>query len=127
MTRREHWNLEPLLQSHHAGRTELLEQRSVRGTAAQEDVLAVVDGQLAPRERIGGATEPPASLEQRHLRARTGAVECRGYARQTTAHHDHASSLHRQRSPPAATSPRAATHVFSSGESEIRPRITRPG
>ncbi len=90
-------------------------------------MLPVVDAQLVTFERVGRATEAAAGLEQRHLRPLAGAVERRGDPGQATADHDDASACHRQRSPPATTRLRAATQVFSSGESEIRPRITCAG
>src|SRR5581483_9703811 len=43
--------VEPLLQVSQPGRAEPVEQRTVRRTAAEEDVLAVVDVQVAAAER----------------------------------------------------------------------------
>src|ERR1700751_192589 len=65
-------HVEPLLQRGVPGHAELGQQAAVGRAAAEEDVLAGVDGQAVPAERTGRAAEPWPGLEQRDVRARLG-------------------------------------------------------
>ena len=63
-----------VLEHARVGRAEPVEERAVGGAAAQEHVLAVVDAEPVALERVGGAAEPRARLEQRDLGAGVGAA-----------------------------------------------------
>src|SRR6202044_2717193 len=84
---------------------ELVHEPLVVSAAAQEDVLAVVGPQPVSLERVGGAAEPAAGLEQGHLGAGAGTIERRRDPGQATADHDHALVAH----DPAPIRLRAAT------------------
>ena len=99
------------------------EQRPVGGTAAQEDVLPVVEHHPVAFERIRRAPEPRANLDQRRLRARVRAGEGRRDAGQASAHDGDAHLAH----VPTPARLRAATHAFSQAGRETRRRSTSPG
>ena len=65
-----------------------LEQAAVGEAAAQEDVLAVVHLKAVALERVGGPAEPAPHLDERHARARVGAVERRRDPGEAAADHD---------------------------------------
>ncbi len=71
---RQHRNVQVRLQRGAGGRVDALEQPPVGAAAAQEDVLAVVDRELAAAERERGTAQARASLEQRHRATRLGAA-----------------------------------------------------
>ena len=73
----QHGDLEARLQLDERLAAERREQLAICRAAAQEHVLAVVDPQLAPGDRIGGAAEPRADLDEGHRRAGRGAIERR--------------------------------------------------
>jgi hypothetical protein len=132
--RRQHGDVEPRLQRRRFARAEALEQREVVGTAAQEDVLPVVEAQAVAVERVGGAAEARTDLEQRHARAGVGAVQRGGDAGEAAAddcdvpgHRAPTSTRPVAARPAALASEPAATHAFSHGGSEMRPRSTSPG
>ncbi len=86
--------LQAVLQAHRAGGADAVEERAVRGAAAQEDVLAVVEPQAPPPERPGGTTEAAAALEERHGCALVGEREGRAQPGEAAAHHDDAVAAH---------------------------------
>ena len=117
----EHGDIETLLDVDEVRAAEPLEQRPVGLAAAQEHVLAVVHPQAVALEGVGRAAEPAPDLDERHARARRGAVERRRDARQPAA--DHGDPSHA----PAPSRPRAATQAFSRAGSDIRPDERRRG
>src|SRR5690242_21423715 len=58
-------HVEAVLHGRVPGHAELVQQATVGRAAAEEDVLAGVDGQAVPAERAGGAAEARARLEDR--------------------------------------------------------------
>ena len=95
---------------------------AVRGAAAQEHVLAVVEPEAFLLDRERRAAEPRPRLEQRHRRAGVGAFERRRDPRQAASDDDDAASC-----APAPTRLRAATQPFSQPGSESRPASTDSG
>src|SRR5512135_3298840 len=65
-------HVETVLHGRVPGHAELVQQAAVGRAAAEEDVLAGVDGEAVPAERAGGAAEARARLEQRDVGARLG-------------------------------------------------------
>ncbi len=127
-TRGEHRDAQSRLQGDELGRVEPIQQARVRGAAAQEHVLAVVEVQAVAGERVDGAAEAPARLEQDDLAPRLGALQRGGDPRQSASHDGYADPGHhglRARHPPARL--RAASHAFSPVESAIRSRSTAAG
>ena len=85
---RDDRDVEAALQRGRGGGVDPVEEPAVGRAAPQEDVLAVVDGELAAAERERLATQPRTRLEQRHGLAGVGQSQRGGGAGQTTAHHD---------------------------------------
>src|SRR5439155_21789880 len=94
------------------------------GAAAQEHVLAVVEGHAFALERVRGATQPAPDLHQRHRSPGVGAVERRGDPREPTTYDEHAPGGSHVGVPSML---RAATHAFSCAPSETRSRRTSSG
>gem|GEM_PF-6389413 len=70
--RGEDGHVEAVLHGHVPGHAELVQQAAVGRAAAQEDVLAGVDGQAVPAERAGRPAQPRPGLEQGDVGARLG-------------------------------------------------------
>ncbi len=81
-------DVQPGLDLHLVGDAEALQQPAVGGAAAQEDVLAVVDPQLAASERGGETAQPGPGLDQGHLDARVGQSQRSRDPGQPPADHD---------------------------------------
>jgi hypothetical protein len=117
----DHGDLEAGLERGGGCGAEPLEQGAVRGAAAKEDVLPVVENHAVALEGVRGSAEPWADLDQRHLGAGVRARQSRGDPRQAAPDH---------RDAPHAPTPerlRAATHAFSQGGSDTRRRRTCSG
>ncbi|GGV06430.1 hypothetical protein GCM10010275_53030 [Streptomyces litmocidini] len=71
----EDGDVEAVLEGGEAGAADPVEEPAVGGAAAQVDVLAVVDGQVAPAEGEGEAAEPGPAFEQRDADAALGEPE----------------------------------------------------
>ena len=121
--RGQHRDREPLLQHRVALHAEPAQQRPVVGAAAQEDVLAVVHLEVAALERVGGAAEPRAHLQQRDPHAGICQVEGGRDAGQAAAHHDRGAAAHAA----ASIRLRAATQAFSQPGKDTRSRTTSSG
>ena len=76
-------------------------------------MLAVVEPEPVALEGVGRAAQARAHLDERHLRARLGAVERGGDPGEAPADHGHAAA-HRR----APARLRIVTHVFSHGGSD---------
>ena len=138
-SRRQHGDVEPVLQRHRPGHAEPGEQAAVGHAAAQEHVLAVVDHEAAAAERGGRPAQAGPGLGQRDVGAGLTEGDRGGDAGQAaTDHDDLAGRAHRAAPFPAAapapcgrsatTSDRAATSAFSLADSDIRrSRTTRGG
>ena len=135
--RRQHGDVEPVLQRRRPGHAEPGEQAAVGHAAAQEHVLAVVDHEAAAAERGGRTAQAGPGLGQRDVGAHLAERDRGGDAGQAaTDHDDLARRAHRAAPFPAApaprgrsatTSDRAATSAFSRGDSDIRRSRTTPG
>ena len=91
--------------------TEPVEQPAVGLAAAQEDVLAVVDRELAAAEGERRAAEPRPGLEQRDGAPGVGQPQCRRDAGQAAADHGHV--LSHGASPPSASAPAGHAHLVA--------------
>ena len=80
-------HVEPVLQRGVPGHAEPVQQAAVGRAAAEEDVLAGVDGQAVPAERAGRAAQPGPGLEQGDVGARLGERDRGGDAGQPPADH----------------------------------------
>ena len=84
-------HVEPVLQRGVPGHAEPVQQAAVGRAAAEEDVLAGVDGQAVPAERAGRAAQPRPGLEQGDVGARLGERDRGGDPGQSPADHRDAS------------------------------------
>ncbi len=87
-------------------------------------MLAVVQAHPVALERVGGAAEPAAHLDERHLGAGVGAVQRRGDPGQAAADHDDAPSGAHVVLPARL---RSATSAFCPPDSDIRSLSARCG
>ena len=137
-SRRQHGDVEPILQRHRPGHAEPGEQAAVGHATAQEHVLAVVDHQAAAAERGGRPAQAGPGLGQRDVGAGLTEGDRGGDAGQAaTDHDDLAGRAHRAAPFPAAapapcgrtaiSSDRAATSAFSLADSDIRRSRTTRG
>ncbi len=112
----------PWLQVYLVAHAEPVQKRQVGGAAPQEDVLAVVDVELAPPEGVGEPAQPRPRLEQQHVVTGVGAPQRRGDPRQASPDHrdphGHAD---------LANSARAATDAFCFPDRDKRRSYTRDG
>ena len=117
-------DVEPVLQPHLTGDAEPAQQAAVGGAAAQEDVLAVVDVQLAPLvrpgERGGEPAQPRAALEQHDAQTGVGAAQGRGDPGETAADHPDPQPAAGHAIRPIPASAFAATPAFCQPESDRR-------
>ena len=130
-TRRDHGDVEPVLQHDPIGRPDPVEEAAVGRAATQEHVLTVVEVQTVVVEGPRGAAEPRPALEQRHLGAAVGAGERGGEPGEPTADDDDPSRASGPAFPAAhGWAParlRAATTAFSQVGSDIRRSRTAVG
>src|SRR6185312_8498073 len=112
----------PLLQRGVPGHAEPVQQTAVGRAAAEEDVLAGVDGQAVPAERAGRAAQPRPGLEQGDVGARLGERDRGGDPGQSPA--DHRYSEAHLILPARA---RTATMAFSPVDKETRLSRTAAG
>src|SRR5690349_21573887 len=115
-------HVEAILHGRVPGHAELVQQAAVGRAAAEEDVLAGVDGQAVPAERAGGAAEARARLEQRDVGARLGERDRGGDAGEPPADHGYLLS---HRTLPARA--RSATVAFSPVDKDTRRFRTEAG
>ena len=121
----QHAHVEAVLDRGVLGHAEPAEQVAVGGAAAQEDVLAGVDGQAVAAERAGRAAQPGPGLEQGDRRARLGERDRGGDPGQAAADHGHPRG--RRAHPNLPVRALTATVAFSRPDSDIRPRRTAAG
>src|SRR5215470_4864 len=114
-------HVEAVLQRRVPGHAELGQQAAVGRAAAEEDVLAGVDGQAVPAERTRRAAEPRPGLEQRDVRARLGERDGSADSGQPPADHDNLAHL------ALLARALAATMAFSPVDNDTRLCSTAPG
>jgi hypothetical protein len=130
----QHAHVEAVLDRGVLGHAELAEQVTIGRAAAEEDVLAGVDGQAVAVERAGRAAEPGPGLEQGDRRARFGERDRGGDPGQAAADHgDRRRAAGAVRGAIGGGHPNlpdralTATVAFSRPDSDIRPRRTAAG
>ena len=116
-------HVEPVLQRGVPGHAEPVQQAAVGRAAAEEDVLAGVDGQAVPAERAGRAAQPRPGLEQGDVGARLGERDRCGDPGQSPADHREAFKLIGTSPPGRCT----ATMAFSPVDKETRLSRTAAG
>ena len=117
MTGSQNHYLEPWLQLDTPATANPLEQRAVCGTAAQKDVLTVVECPAVPVDRVGSPTQAWAHLDQSNFSAAIGAIERRGDTRNPAADDENARRTHAACQSRLASATRALTATG---------RLTRP-
>jgi hypothetical protein len=108
-------DVQPRLQVHAVADAEPVQQRQVGGAAAQEHVLAGVDGEVAAAERGGQPAQPRPALQQGDLAAGVGAAQRGADAGQPAADDGHPGAHGRL---PARA--RTATTAFCRPDSDSR-------
>lgn len=84
----DHGDVEAVLQRRQAGSPDAVEEPAVGGAAAQVDVLAVVDGEVAAPEGEGESAQAGPPFEEGDAHAGVGEGEGGGGAGQSAADHD---------------------------------------
>ena len=120
---RQHGHVEPRLQEHLLAGAEPIEKFEVGGAAAEEDVLAVVEGEAVPADRGREAPERRPALEQHDLGAAVRGRQRGGDPCQASP--DDADPGPAHGCAPARL--RAATAAFSQAGTETRRRVTAAG